>query len=266
MATKSRDDLQRAITLTKYMRALIDLTRDDDIKQAWAILERDERRRTRDVDAIPIQRSRIGPQLAEMVTELEVILSTAKYEDTTDENLARMFERGGSWSLGTKLEVFPPRKIVRAYLIPLQEVPSLVRVSLQIFAFLTIRGDKDLLHRDNDTSGIHYHYVLANRRRTTTIICWDTRWTSVDPTEPKGIRLRPIFHELHGEGKYTKKAQPHKWGQEKRKSVHDACVPDLLKWEIEKFRCASNNAVAVWPVNATLTPRPTQSANKRKKN
>ncbi|MGO4441016.1 hypothetical protein [Rhizobium sp. RAF56] len=261
MDGNSNGDLGLAVALANRMRTLIVDTRDDSFERVWAYTEREEWWRTRDLDAKPLERSQTGPQLSEMGGELNALLSEAGYEDSIDKDLVRRFRTGEPWSLGTEIEVFASRKIFRGSLIPLQEVPTRVRVSLSVFAFLTIHGDKDLLHRDNDQFGIHYHYVLANKVRTTTMICWDTRWASDDPTRPEGFASRPIFRELHGEGRYAKAARPYEWGDRKRKSIRDACVPDLLKWDIKAFRSASNNADAVWPINATLTPRLGQSAS-----
>ncbi len=227
-------------------------------------MDHEESRRTRDVDIFPIQPYRIGPQLAEMLGELDAILSEAGYEYRSDEDLVRRFEAGEPWWLGTDLKVFPPCKILRGYLIPVQEMPTRVRISLRVFAFLTIDGDKDLLDRDSDQFGIHYHYVLGSKERTTTMICWDTRWVSVDQTDLKRIKLRPIFHELHGEGKYTKAARPHGWGEKKRKSVREACLSDLRQWDIQEFRCASNSADSVWPIGSTVTPRLQRAVSKKK--
>lgn len=203
MADNGNGELLRAHALIEQMTTLIARARDDSFEQMFAALDR-RGRRIRNADTIPIQQYRVGTQLAEMAGELDFVLSEAGYEHTADEELVRRFEAGAPWSLGTELEVFPPRKIFRGYLVPVQEMPILVQISLQVFAFLAIEGDKDLLDRDNDQFGIHYHYVLASKERTTTMICWDTRWTSVDPTDLKGLKPRPIFHELHGEGRYTK--------------------------------------------------------------
>lgn len=265
MAGNGNGDLRRASALAKRIRSVIVSTRDDSFEHAWATMELHKKHRPPDVEVSPIQRSQIGPQLSEVSGELNALLSETTYEDSVDQDLARSFGTSKRWSLGTELEVFPPRKIVRGYLIPARELPTRVRVSLAVFAFLTIHGDKDLLHRDSDKFGIHYHYVLANKVRTTTMICWDTRWVSDDPTEPKGLELRPIFHELHGEGRYTKTARPRGWAHKKRKSVRAACVPDLRKWDIQAFRCASNDAVAVWPINAALSPRLEKSTSKKSK-
>lgn len=265
VAKNNNGELLRAHALVERIRTLIIKTRNDSFEQALATMDRHESRRTRDLDTNFIQHYRIGPQLAEMAGELESTLSEAGYEYRADEDLLRRFQAGETWSLGTELEVFPPRKILRGFLVPAREVPTRVRIPLHVFAFLEIDGDKDLLDRDNDQFGIHYHYVLASKQRTTTMICWDTRWQSVDSTDRQGLKLRPIFHELHGEGKYTKVARPHGWGNSKRQSVREACVSDLRKWDIQAFRCASNNADPVWPIGATLTPPLKRSASKKRK-
>ncbi|WP_377294540.1 hypothetical protein [Rhizobium sp. SG2393] len=207
MARNSNDELLPAHALAERMRTLVVGTRDDSFEKVLATINSEDSRWIRDVDTFPVQPYRIGPQLAEMLGELETILPEAGYEYRADEDLVRRFEAGEPWLLGTDLRVFTTRKILRGYLIPVQEVPTRVRISLRVFAFLTIDGDKDLLDRDSDQFGIHYHYVLARKQRTTTMICWDTKWESVDRTGLKGLKLRPIVHELHGEGKYTKAAR-----------------------------------------------------------
>jgi hypothetical protein len=237
MARDSTVDLRPGIVLANRMTALIVGARGYNFEHVRALKDRETMWLTREVDVNPIQLSQLGVQLAAMANVLDVLLSKAGYEKSIDEAVVCRFGTGEEWSLGTEFRELAPHKM--------------------------IHGDKDLLHRDTEF-GVHYHYALANGERTTTMICWDTRWVSGDSTEPKGLKLRPIFHELHGEGRYKKTARPQVWGDEKRKSVRDACVPDLQNWDVEKFRCASNNAVSVWPLNASLTPRQLASQQKKK--
>lgn len=165
--------------------------------------------------------------------------------------------------MGTEFQVLAPRKILRGYLVPIREVPIPLTVSARMLALIEIAGESHKLDRHLD-QGIHYHYTLANGTHTSTMICWDKRWLCPPNAKPPAT-LRPIFHELHGRGSKTKKARPELWSDRKRESIWDACARDLQTWKISEFRCASDNAAAVWPPNAFLTPRATDDRQLNKK-
>jgi len=42
--------------------------------------------------------------------------------------------------------------------------------------------------------------------------------------------------------------------------MYEACEPDLRKWPIEEFKCASNDSSIVHPPGRTLTPHSTAVA------
>tara|TARA_B100000780_G_scaffold180089_1_gene126270 strand:- start:654 stop:917 length:264 start_codon:yes stop_codon:yes gene_type:complete len=87
-----------------------------------------------------------------------------------------------------------------------------------VFAFLSINGCKDLLDQHLH-QGIHYHYALSDGTHTTTMICFDTRWT---PNPQSSQLVQPLIHEIHARGAKHKKAKPESWGDKKRKSIWDA--------------------------------------------
>ena len=187
----------------------------------------------------------------ELIRTIEEFDAAFPKMEINAEILHKFHER--DWFLGREFEVRAPRKILRGFIVPVRDVPTDVKVTLTLFALLTINNSKDLLDRHRE-QGFHYHYVISKgKRHTTTMICWDTRWIlgSLD-----GLKVRPLFHELHGMGSKFQSAKPEKWGDKKRISIRDACKPDLLKWDIGKFRCASNRSSPVWPRSVTLTPRP----------
>jgi len=162
-------------------------------------------------------------------------------------------DRVDRW-IGSEFEVLAPRAILRGFVVPVREVPIVLNITARMLAFIEIAGEKDMLDRHLD-QGIHYHYALANRKHTTTMICWDTRWTR-DPSQKPPRDIRPLFHELHGLGTKQKHARPDLWGDAKRQSIREACEPDLKTWpDIKAFRCASNKASPVWPTNSVLTPK-----------
>ena len=186
--------------------------------------------------------------------ELEALLSklhSCLPDVPIDSETCREF-KSGDWSIGSEYRAWKkPRKILRGYIVPVRNVPIRASVSLRVFAFITI-NDGTLLEAHSH-HGIHYHYCLADKQHTTTILCWDTRWTSVS-SSPREVRA--IFHELHGEGAKSLQARPDRWKEEKRKSIWDKCAPDLKRSEIGNFRCASNDSSPVWPATAKLTPHP----------
>lgn len=184
-------------------------------------------------------------EIAMALKELDHLLPS----NLVTEEIRQEFE-GSEWFFGMEAEVMAPRDVLRGFIVPVREVPTLP-LTLKVFALLTIHGSKDLLDRHFD-HGIHYHYALPNNLHTTTMICWDTRWFP-DPKRPEVTR--GLFHELHGLGTKPRRAKPELWGEEKRASIRAACEPDLRKWAISEFRCASNGAKPVWPKSSSLTPR-----------
>lgn len=155
-----------------------------------------------------------------------------------------------AWSFGAIVQRAPIRKIHRGYLEPVRRFPVVEEVPEIVVQFLMrLPGGGDYLDRDNHSVGWHYHYLPDRHTRSDVILSWDTRWAP-----PAQGTIRPIFQEKHGEGRYSFQAKPWLWGDAKKQSMHEMCTPDLRKWAIETFRCASNKAGAVWPITATLTP------------
>ncbi|MBZ9850015.1 hypothetical protein LB565_18695 [Mesorhizobium sp. CA14] len=158
----------------------------------------------------------------------------------------------GPWKFGVIRQRAAIRKIHRGYLEPFRrfafvdDLPELVALFL-----IGLPGGEDYLDRDNHSVGWHYHYLPDRYTRSDVILSWDTRWVP-----PNQCAIRPIFEEKHGEGRYSFRANPWLWGDAKKQSMHEMCAPDLRRWPIETFRCASNKAGAVWPATATLTPVP----------
>ncbi|MDC9824831.1 hypothetical protein PRN20_13935 [Devosia sp. ZB163] len=157
-------------------------------------------------------------------------------------------------SIASQFEVLAPRDILRGYLVPVREVPVPLSVSHRVLALIAVADEVDKLDRHLE-QGIHYHYVLKDGTHTTTMICWDNRWRKAAAPQISSA-VRPIFHELHGRGAKTKKARPNLWSDGKRQSIWAACSPDLQKWNIGEFRCASNGASSVWPLACVVTPKP----------
>ena len=233
------------------MKGLIHEQRANSFELVWQRMGR-ERARHRDegdvdwqgVDQLPLQR------FAETIAELDSLLP----EVPVDDRFVRAFTQG-HWSIGGGIQTLTPREVLRGFIVPVKEVPSGVAVTLKVFALLTVEGHDDLLDRHLH-GGIHYHYVLRNRTYTKTLLCWDTRWSPTDlGNDPTGLKNRPLFNELHAEGKNRGNARPGWWGDEKRRSIRNACESDLARWPIREFRCASNGATPVWPIGAVLTPR-----------
>lgn len=152
----------------------------------------------------------------------------------------------GVWSLG-QITTSGPRRPIRGGWVEPVVGRRLIVTSPLIIAFLTSLPDGDWLKRERHAHfGWHYHYLDRRRRRSDIVLCWDVRAL---PPKPE---LRPLFQEKHGEGGADFSARPDTWGERKRRSVHEACLPDLDR-PIEEFRSPANKAIAVWPRGAVLT-------------
>ncbi|ANM11361.1 MULTISPECIES: hypothetical protein [unclassified Rhizobium] len=110
-------------------------------------------------------------ELARLMDQLDFALHAYPISD----GARRRFE-SGNWTFGSAFQAFQPRKIVRGFILPVRQVPISQPVSLRVFALIEI-DDESYLDR-HLPQGIHYHYCLADRRHTTTVICWDNRWRS----------------------------------------------------------------------------------------
>nr|WP_323777089.1 hypothetical protein [Amylibacter sp.] len=240
----------------KSLRNLVSSLYSFSVEQVWATIELERG-----------EKSRKNYHLDNRLNTKEYLVHGVKEfvsglpEFEIDEEIEHEFDNA-EWSLGREFKVMEPREIVGGFLMPVLDVPVIRKVSLEVFAFLTISGCKDLLDRHLQ-QGIHYHYALADKSHTTTMICWDQRWVSPLKGDQQ---MRPLFHELHAQGAKSKRARPEIWGDRKRKSIRKACEPDLRKWPINAFRCASNGSSAVWPIGATLTPKLLQHVKSRSKN
>lgn len=162
------------------------------------------------------------------------------------------------WTLGEAITLeSSSRPIRRGFVTPMWREPILRRIPDRIALYLiTIDRGKDYLDRENHNMGWHYHYLDWRKRRSNMILSWDTRWTA--PKAQTGqTALRGLFIEPHGEKKNADfVAKPHLWGAAKRQTVYDACAPDLKKWKIEEFKCASDDGKLIHPPGMTLTPHP----------
>lgn len=249
--------MQMGITVVHaldQLRRAVQQLRNRSFEQAWALMEREAWCDWREIDQRSILLS-ARSELLDVLQELDAVLP--EFEISSE--VAREFHEG-KWTIGREFEVEAPRKILRGFLVPVREVSSDVQVTLKVFAFLTINNSKDILDRHLH-QGIHYHYALPDGRHTTTMICWDTRWI---PNPKSSEKIRPLFHELHGKGAKSAVAKPERWGDKKRNSIRDACKPDLSKWPIKEFRCASNGSSPVWPTNVVLTPRSAPTVNPKR--
>lgn len=165
----------------------------------------------------------------------------------------------GRWSLG-EVMIFRgfEREILRGLLIPQRKVPILRRIPDYVALFLiTIDNGEDYLKRETHGMGLHYHYHNWRKDRSNVVLSWDTRWPEPNP-QTKPPAQRALFVEPHGEKKNADfQAKPWLWGEKKRKSIYEACAPDLVKWPIDEFKCAADKSEVVHPPGRALTPHPT---------
>jgi hypothetical protein len=183
----------------------------------------------------------------EIIESLDQALNEAGYGDVPTKYRLPPDE---FWTLGSTIKSFPIRTIHIGFIEPVLRVPIIPRLSETVVAFLLdIPGERDLLKREHHNQvGWHYHYLNFKRERSNIILCWDTRAARQSGQE------HPLFQETHGEGHADFPGRPDLWGITKKKSMHDACGPDLDSWPLHAFRCASKKAGPVWPLAAKLTP------------
>lgn len=162
------------------------------------------------------------------------------------------------WSLGEALIVRGfEREIFRGLLVPQRNVPILRRIPDHVALFLIgIEDGEDYLKRETHGMGWHYHYHNWRKDRSNVILSWDTRWPEPNP-QTKPPTQRALFVEPHGEKDNADfEAKPWLWGEKKRKSIYEACTPDLVKWPIGEFKCAADKSEVVHPPGRALTPHP----------
>ncbi|MGV8855627.1 MAG: hypothetical protein ACOH2L_13375 [Devosia sp.] len=230
------------------LRQQVREVREASFRHAWEVMAREhwpeEAPRQYPIEVFPWRE-----QLQRSIDEMEARLPDFKRDEEVVLD-GDQFDR----YIGSEFEILAQMEILRGFVVPVREVPIFLKVTARMLAFIEIAGEKDLLDRHFE-QGIHYHYALANRKRTTTMICWDTRLIS-DPSKKRPWNIRPIFHEMHGLGAKQKHARPDLWGDAKRQSIWKGCEPDLKRWpDIMAFRCASNKALPVWLTNSVLTPK-----------
>ena len=102
-----------------------------------------------------------------------------------------------------------------------------------------------LIREQHDVFGWHYHYCDQRRRRSDILMSFD-RKRNVASANPKS-QLPPLCWEPHGVNKAKFKAKPWLWGDRKRKTIYEACAPDLGIVPALTFKPPSREAADVWP-------------------
>jgi hypothetical protein len=198
-------------------------------------------------DPAPFERVPVLQPFGAIVDTLNQILTEAGYG--MDPSKYRL-PPSEFWTLGSMTITYPIRAIYRGYVEAVLRVPIIPRVPEPLVAFLLeIPGERDLLKREHhDQVGWHYHYLDFKKARSNVVLCWDTHAVR------QAGKDHPLFQETHGESHADFTARPDLWGPPKKRSMHNACAPDLDTWSLGTFRCASAKAGPVWPLSAKLTP------------
>jgi hypothetical protein len=193
----------------------------------------------------PVLEEKVLQPFGEIIGSLDRILTEAGYRTIPSKSQLAPNE---FWTLGSSTKRFPIRNIHIGFIEPVLRVPIISRLPQTVTAFLlAIPGERDLLKREHHNQvGWHYHYLNFKKARSNLVLCWDTR-----AAYQKGGDY-PMFRETHAEGRADFKARPDIWGLTKKKSMHDVCAPDLDRWPLSTFRCASAKAKLVWPVSARV--------------
>jgi hypothetical protein len=188
----------------------------------------------------------------QLVDELDGALTIANFDPDTP--TPDQYE--GRWTFGAAMTIKGQRLSIHGGVLDLvRSIPIVSRVPERVALYLiTIDRGEDYLKREQHSGvGWHYHYLDWKERRSNVILCWDTRWKA--PAIPSK-ELRGLFVERHAEVGKTFIAHPRAWGERKRMSMYTACYKDLQSRKIEEYRCAADKAQPVYPLGASLTPRP----------
>ncbi|RUV37516.1 hypothetical protein [Mesorhizobium sp. M7A.F.Ca.MR.148.00.0.0] len=172
--------------------------------------------------------------------------------------LCAPLQEGEFWSLGTIAIRLEQRPIHLGFLEPTIYSPFVISDENLVAYLITVSGDDHPLKREHhDHFGWHYHYLDRKMRRSDVILCWDTFAKVTDQ------QIHPLFYENHAEGSCDFPARPTLWADRKRKSMHEACRPDLRKWPINEFKSPGKTSLAVWPLGAVITPKPMSGVSRK---
>lgn len=207
-----------------------------------------------------VAHQRVHALAKEMLCNLDEALARTKWERHVP---AVPKSQQYRWTFGTAVTLRGvSRPIHGGFLQPMQRIPILDRVPERVAQYI-IAIDEGVDYLENEAHsgvGLHYHYLNWRKDRSDVVLCWDTRWIAPDhPT--KLPAQRGLFVEKHAEKGKPFKAKPGLWGPSKRKTMYAVCSADLMKRQIEQYRCAANNSAPVHPPGATLTPHPSSVAN-----
>lgn len=196
-------------------------------------------------------------RLVSEVRELLEALNRLRQDEQFDAPYTRL-HKGEFWTLATIEIRLEQRQIHLGFLEPTTYAPFVVSDEGLVAYLITVLGDDHPLKREHHSHfGWHYHYLDRKMRRSDVILCWDTF------AKVTGQQIRPLFYEYHAEGSCDFPARPALWADRKRKSMHEACRPDLQNWPINEFKAPGQTSLAVWPLGAVLTPKPNNSGQQQ---
>jgi hypothetical protein len=119
------------------------------------------------------------------------------------------------------------RPIVRRYLDVVCSRPAIRRLDTPVLYFTVLAlPNGDSLLRENHGWGYHFHYSNDGKRRADILLTF-SRDTNATKT--------PVMWEPHAIKKADFEARVPAWGQDKRESVHFACLHDLKKRKLTDY-------------------------------
>jgi hypothetical protein len=107
-------------------------------------------------------------------------------------------------------------------------------------------ADELLIREKHDVFGWHYHYCDHKRRRSDVLMAFD-RSRLCQESPPSGKQIVPLCWEPHAINKAKFQAKPWLWGDRKRRSIYQACEPDLSVTPALTYKPPSKEAQDVWP-------------------
>lgn len=149
-----------------------------------------------------------------------------------------------SFCFGTVQKILERKPILRGFaeVVKSEAIGSILTQKLAFF-LMTIPGLKDKLCRENhDHFGYHYHYLDKDERRSDTILTFGNPLAIANEVT--------LFFEPHAVKKAGFAAKMDTWGDKKRVSTYETCVPDLKKWPLSEFKRPSKHAATLWQIRS----------------
>ena len=236
--------LGEIIGLSAQVKILHDAVQNSDLQQAQVMAtlgSNISQRKSIVAPLIPNDFEQLKPIMDELSANLKEIDDLIPTDFAAD--IPSDFTLGKSevFCFGTVQKLLEQKPILRGLAEAVETVPVGSTQSQKLaFYLISIPGLKEKLCRENhDHFGYHYHYLDKDKRRSDTVLTFG---------KPQiGTKGFTLFFEKHAIKKAGFPAKMDLWGEKKRISTYETCVPDLNKRLLSEFKRPSVNASPLWP-------------------